>query len=245
MSVSLEGLLSTYKGSAEALFVNDFPQLKKGQGRWTMTHAPVKKAQEREYYEEIARELTRTGVANVPEALKIVKRVNEVWTAARVSLSKIPLPSGPRIEFNSKDKNYGWMSNFFPTLIVFPGDSTVYFSAEQAYQMRKGEVSGQDVSSLGSELDSLKLKKLGKQAPETPERVKLDLMTKVVDCKFSENPVLLEGLIRTGSCKLVECTDSPFWGAGKDGTGANYLGHVIEGYRDTVLLFRQPLDFGA
>ena len=56
----------------------------------------------------------------------------------------------------------------------------------------------------------------------------LNVMRKALNAKFNQNPNLLSTLRKTGNAVLVE--DSPvdeFFGAGKYGTGENYLGRLL------------------
>lgn len=46
--------------------------------------------------------------------------------------------------------------------------------------------------------------------------------------KFSQNPVLLDRLLKTGQKKIVQHTaNTSYWGDGGDGTGLNRLGVLL------------------
>jgi ribA/ribD-fused uncharacterized protein len=65
--------------------------------------------------------------------------------------------------------------------------------------------------------------------------VRVDVMRKVIEEKFSHNDDLSALLLATGEKKLVErsAIDS-FWGDGPDGNGENWLGKVIMEVRDKL-----------
>lgn len=67
------------------------------------------------------------------------------------------------------------------------------------------------------------------------EAVRLAVMKKALMAKFSQNEALKNVLLGTGSHPIVE--NSPrdsFWGVGKDGTGANHLGRLLEEVREAL-----------
>lgn len=72
-------------------------------------------------------------------------------------------------------------------------------------------------------------------------------MKLVLRVKFSQHTHLMQMLIDTGSAQLVE--DSPhdaYWGIGRDGTGQNKLGLLLQEIRaelGTIPILRYPLSF--
>ena len=61
--------------------------------------------------------------------------------------------------------------------------------------------------------------------------------------KFRQNPVLRKALIDTGDAKLIESSPyDSYWGEGKDKTGFNHLGTILERVR-VKILEETPEDF--
>jgi len=53
-------------------------------------------------------------------------------------------------------------------------------------------------------------------------------METAVRAKFNQNPPLQALLLATGEAELVEdSAHDPFWGIGRDGRGANWLGRLL------------------
>ncbi len=60
------------------------------------------------------------------------------------------------------------------------------------------------------------------------DEVKLGVMWRAINAKFSQNPKLKKLLLQTGSAVLVEkSTRDYFWGIGAEGTGKNWLGVLL------------------
>jgi ribA/ribD-fused uncharacterized protein len=68
------------------------------------------------------------------------------------------------------------------------------------------------------------------------DAVKLDVMYEVVLKKFRQNPETLgKLLLSTGQAALIEASPrDSFWGEGKDGTGSNHLGRILERVRERL-----------
>ena len=149
------------------------------------------------------------------------------------------------IYFNSE---HVFLSNFSPCSITLP-DATCS-SLEQAYfyTMAK-ELGNLKIAQIILETHlPREIKKLGGKLIATIEwnrkapQVMFDLLT----IKFQQNPDLKEKLLATGDKKLIESTQSKFWGCGltipmidrqmkEHGqvktTGKNTLGEQLEGVR--------------
>jgi len=68
------------------------------------------------------------------------------------------------------------------------------------------------------------------------EQVKLEIMYKALEAKFTQNPKLKKLLLSTGDAKLIENNPKDdFWGIGVDKTGENHLGKLLMKLRDTLL----------
>ena len=67
------------------------------------------------------------------------------------------------------------------------------------------------------------------------EDIKDCVMRRAVFGKFNQNSHLRDLLLKTGKCRIVE--DSPrdsYWGIGKDGTGKNMLGQILQRTREKL-----------
>ena len=122
---------------------------------------------------------------------------------------------------------YRWLSNFWPCTVIFEGEE--YKSVEAAFVAAKTtdlkarkiiqtmEKPG-DVKRFGR---SLKLR-------DDWENIKLNIMYKLLQQKFSKNSILGEKLEATGQQELVENNtwNDTFWGVCK-GKGQNNLGKLL------------------
>lgn len=59
------------------------------------------------------------------------------------------------------------------------------------------------------------------------DEIKEDVMQKIVDAKFSQNPKLQKLLLDTGNKKIVEDSPDEYWGK-QNGKGLNKLGLILE-----------------
>lgn len=67
------------------------------------------------------------------------------------------------------------------------------------------------------------------------EEVKIDVMRAAVRSKFHAHDSLQELLLGTGEETIVEAAGRDyFWGAGKDGSGQNWLGKILMEIRDEL-----------
>ncbi len=160
-----------------------------------------------------------------PDALAI--RIN-VW------IQKPPIPRAlPEvILFKSTCKTFGFLSNFFQSIIISNGK--LFRSSEHFYQWSIVALIDPDGAEnhygIMADLDSLKSRKHshGIQAksrkPEDAE--KLQVMEHVATLKFMQNPPLREALIATHPVPLVENTESAFWGG-----ETNHMGRILERVR--------------
>jgi ribA/ribD-fused uncharacterized protein len=161
-------------------------------------------------------------------------------------------PSDGYIKFFQRDqKDFSFLSNFYPADIEL--DGLQWPTVEHYYQAKK---------SANNEYQSLimnaktpgKAKRLGDSRINSPfinkgswfkhhpealrndwSQVKVLVMTKAINAKFTQNPWLAELLKDTQPCELIE--DSPndgFWGIGADGHGHNQLGEILMAIRDNL-----------
>lgn len=135
---------------------------------------------------------------------------------------------------------YGFLSNFWPSLIKL--DGMIYQTAEAAYQACK-TVSWHDKLTIAS-LDSPgKAKRYGQTVTlvENWDQIKKACMAQVLYAKFLQNPALIQRLLDTKDKILVEGNwwGDNYWGATDyerttDGIlrGANWLGRILMEIRE-------------
>lgn len=133
---------------------------------------------------------------------------------------------------SSFDKEYSFLSNFYPTLVDFEG--LVYPSSEAAYQAAK--TLDHQLRQPFTVLSPGQAKRFGRTIELRPdwEEVKEKVMLGIVRSKFNSNPEIAEQLIATGSEFLVEGNHwhDNTWGdcsceKCKDIPGQNKLGKIL------------------
>lgn len=139
----------------------------------------------------------------------------------------------PRNEINYFREEYEFLSNFYPTKIAF--DGIVYFNSEAAYQAQKCLYPKERM--LFARLSSDEAKRLGQKVTRRPDwdEVKLGIMEKIVFEKFTQNPVLAQDLLDTGTKPLKEGNywKDLYWGVDlKSGEGENHLGQILMQLRE-------------
>jgi hypothetical protein len=136
------------------------------------------------------------------------------------------------ILFNSKSRDYGWLSNFHRCEVVYEGD--IYPSVENAYQAAKTVIPAERAPFRV--YVSWCAKACGQQVtmrPDWTDRFKLDLMRSLMEQKYSI-PYLRILLLSTGAHTLEEDVPDPFWGRGRDGLGHNWCGRLQYQIRKTL-----------
>lgn len=142
-----------------------------------------------------------------------------------------------KIEFYSVGDNYGEFSNFalFPISLdkkVWP-TSEHYFQAQKfenkAYQekIRKAKNPG-----MAAKMGRDRKQKLRRDW----ESVKVSVMFKALEAKFTQHVELKMLLLETGDAKLVEHTvNDSYWGDGGNGSGKNMLGQLLMKLRGSLI----------
>ncbi len=156
----------------------------------------------------------------------------------------------PREAIDYFREEYEFLSNFYPTKVVF--DGITYFNSEAAYQAQKC-LHAEDRGRF-ARLSSDEAKRLGQKVERRPDwdKVKRGIMEKVVYEKFSQNPALARALLDTGTKPLKEGNywKDLYWGVDlKTGEGENHLGKILMRLREDfrrngipdALPFREPL----
>lgn len=157
----------------------------------------------------------------------------------------LPIPADNRILFFKRDREtFGFLSNYHDAPIHIDGE--VWRSTEFYYQAQKSHdpafreairnaKSSDHAKGIGS--DPRRSRKARKRswfngrldAMRTDwDDVKVGLMDSALRAKFGQNLDLQGMLLATGDAELIEdSTHDPFWGIGRDGQGANWLGRLL------------------
>lgn len=163
---------------------------------------------------------------------------------ARFSLRRAKtLEVNDELYFHSE---HSYLSNFAPSPIV--EDGVVYDTAEHLYQAAKCKHAKQ-MECHGRVLVATsprEAKRLADAVPESPEwrAVRDEVMVRVIDAKFDQNPGLADMLLNTGDRPLNEATTNMHFGIGvglhaneirdKGYRGANKLGLALVAKRSSI-----------
>ena len=144
---------------------------------------------------------------------------------------------------NRFDGKYFFLSNFYPTVLTF--DGLTYRNSESAYQAQKTL----DIYTRlkFTDMSPGKSKRAGRDIILRPDwdKVKVDIMYRVLMSKFTQNPELRDRLLDTGNEHLIEGNNwgDKVWGQ-VDGEGQNYLGKCLMRVRDE-LRYKRDTEFDA
>jgi ribA/ribD-fused uncharacterized protein len=137
------------------------------------------------------------------------------------------------IRFYSQSDTHREFSNFAPFAIEL--DGVQWPTTEHYYQAQK--FADPDTQSKIREAakpviaKNLAQKYRGRMRPDW-DAVKDEIMYRAVRRKFELHPVLRQLLLATGDEEIAEATLTDYyWGIGRDGTGQNMLGKIIERIR--------------
>lgn len=139
----------------------------------------------------------------------------------------------PRDEIDYFREEYEFLSNFYPTKVIF--DEITYCNSEAAYQAQKC-LHPKD-RMLFARLSSDEAKRLGQKVEMRSDwdEVKCGIMERIVYEKFTQNPTLAQDLLDTGNKPLKEGNywKDLYWGVDlKSGEGENHLGIILMQLRD-------------
>ncbi|GAA4421412.1 NADAR family protein [Bremerella cremea] len=133
------------------------------------------------------------------------------------------------IEFYSTKSAYGEFSNF--AAFGFHVDGVWYPTSEHYFQAMKFEDEEycEKIRTTKSPMIAARLGRSRKvKIRDDWESVKVDVMRKAVQAKFAEHAKLRDLLLETGDEPIIEAAGRDyFWGAGKDGSGQNWLGKIL------------------
>jgi N-glycosidase YbiA len=139
---------------------------------------------------------------------------------------------GPKIE--SFTKEYSYLSNFYPSLVMFDGQ--VYPTVEHAYVAAK-TLDLEVRKKIQKITNPSQVKKFGKTIAlrDDWEDVKISIMEQLCWQKFSSNSSLAEKLLSTDYAELIEGNTwgDVFWGV-CNGKGHNHLGKILMKIREEL-----------
>jgi ribA/ribD-fused uncharacterized protein len=133
------------------------------------------------------------------------------------------------ILFNSKSKDWCWLSNFFMSPFVIQGKE--YPTVEHWFQSQKfSNPEVQEKVRLAT--TATQAKKLGRTRDASFlanwDSVKEDILYEGLKAKFDQNSLLQNLLLKTGSEELIEHSPwDSYWGSGRTGKGKNRMGFLL------------------
>lgn len=133
---------------------------------------------------------------------------------------------------------YAFLSNMYLAPLWWNGK--LWRSSEHAYQAAKtlDESEQEEIRACVRPHDT---KRKGKFVTMIPEwnSIRVDVMREVVQCKFHQNPKLMELLLATEGMTLIEGNwwHDRFWGVCPydSNNGSNWLGRILMEVRDEAL----------
>lgn len=125
-------------------------------------------------------------------------------------------------------EEYEFLSNFYPAKMEF--EEVAYYNSEAVYQAQKCKYPEDKLKFANMYADEAK--KFGRKVEMRKDwdEVKVDLMAKIVEAKFSQHPELAVRLLETGDKPLKEGNSwgDVFWGIDHaTGEGENHLGKIL------------------
>jgi ribA/ribD-fused uncharacterized protein len=139
----------------------------------------------------------------------------------------------PREEIDYFREEYEFLSNFYPTKVMF--DEITYYNAEAAYQAQKC-LRYEDRFQFAL-LSADEAKRLGQKIEIRSDwdEIKYHVMEQVVYAKFAQNQTLAQDLLDTANKPLKEGNTwgDVYWGINlRTGEGENNLGKILMALRD-------------
>lgn len=143
------------------------------------------------------------------------------------SIAPSTAPASARSKITSFQGEYRFLSNFYPSMVVFEG--ITYPTAEHAYQSAKTTdlTERRRIASLPTPADAKRAGRALKYRSDW-ETVKFEVMAVCVRDKFARNPELRAKLLATGNLYLEEGNTwgDTIWGT-VNGQGENRLGKIL------------------
>lgn len=146
------------------------------------------------------------------------------------------------IKFYKVNEPYGFFSNFSAHPIFI--DNERWNTVEHYFQASKFD-DKQIKKKIQSFESPMKAAAEGRNKKNTLvenwELIKDTVMYKALKCKFIQHPKLMQELLSTRACILIEhTTNDDYWGDGGDGQGQNQLGVLLMQLREE--LFKEVED---
>jgi ribA/ribD-fused uncharacterized protein len=127
-----------------------------------------------------------------------------------------------------------WMRNDYNCDISVAGYT--YATVEHAYQAAKFK--DPDLKQAIQEAETVReARNVGRNnvnIRDDWDDIRATIMESLVRQKFTNNPTLGDRLAKTGSAEIVMEGYDEFWGTGRDGTGENMLGAILETVRSEI-----------
>ena len=144
--------------------------------------------------------------------------------------------SREKINFYHENDEYGEFSNFALYPIKVAGK--IWPTSEHYFQAQKflDKAYSENIRKAKSPMQAARLGRDRKQKLRKDwESVKVSVMYKALEAKFSQYDDLKELLLSTGDAKLVEHTvNDSYWGDGGNGKGKNMLGQLLMNLREKL-----------
>lgn len=143
------------------------------------------------------------------------------------------------IRFYSPKKPYGCLGNYSRHPLKL--GTVMYLTLEHAYQCFKFWGSDPEYArSILGAYSPLDATKLGATRDHciVPwwDRIRIDVMESLLHSKVTQNTEVRSTLLGTKCAELIYASPLDYyWGIGRDGTGKNYLGSLLEGIRTELL----------
>jgi ribA/ribD-fused uncharacterized protein len=142
-----------------------------------------------------------------------------------------------------KGENF-YLSNFYPCEILF--EEINFPSSEHIYVAQK-TLDLEIRKKIALVEGAGKVKRIGRSLVlrDDWDDVKLDIMKKIINAKFDQNPDIKEKLINTKDSLLIEGNywGDTYWGQCPIGKGQNNLGKILMEYRDRHSSFNNISSF--
>ena len=130
--------------------------------------------------------------------------------------------------------DYYFLSNFYEAPVYY--DGICYKNSEAAFQAQKCFQDADRFKFVS--LTAAESKKLGRQIKLRSDwdQIKVSVMKDIVYAKFTQNPDLLEKLLKTNDAYLEEGNTwgDRIWGT-VNGSGANLLGQILMSLREDFI----------
>jgi N-glycosidase YbiA len=133
------------------------------------------------------------------------------------------------IHFNSKTNEWCWLSNFFLSPIIL--QEKEYPTVEHWFQSQKF-TTPELQERIRLSASPAHAKKLGRTRHSSFksnwDAVKEDILFEGLKAKFTQNSLLQNLLLKTGSDELIEHSPwDSYWGSGRTGKGKNRMGQLL------------------